>query len=81
MTSSEETPANEDEYIKLDQFMKLANLVGTGGEAKHLIRSGEIEVNGEPELRRGRKLRHGDVVTFMGEDYAIETTPDDPADA
>lgn len=71
------TPPAEDqpprETIKLDQFLKLAQLVGTGGEAKYLIQSGEVMVNGAEELRRGRKLRSGDVVTFQGEDYVIET--------
>lgn len=44
------------EHIKLDQFLKLQQIVQSGGEAKLLIRNGEISVNGEPELRRGRKL-------------------------
>lgn len=61
-----------EEYIKLDQFLKLADLVGSGGAAKHMIRSGIVQVNGEEETRRGRKLRHGDVVTVDGEDYVIE---------
>lgn len=64
-----------DEYIKLDQFLKLANLVGTGGAAKQLIQGGQIIVNDEVETRRGRKLRDGDVVTVDGEDYVIEVTP------
>lgn len=68
-----EAPSEED-YIKLDQFLKLADIVGSGGAAKHMIRSGEIHVNGEEETRRGRKLRHGDVVTVNGEDYVIEST-------
>lgn len=53
--------------------MKLANLASTGGEAKHLIRDGKVSVNGEREIRRGRKLRSGDIVTYAGEDYVIET--------
>lgn len=72
---SENTEAAE-ETIKLDQFLKLANLVGSGGEAKHLIRSEAVKVNGETETRRGRKLRNGDTVTLDSEDYVIETTPD-----
>lgn len=62
------------ETIKLDQFLKLANLVSTGGEAKMLIQGGEVFVNHEVETRRGRKLRNGDTVTYMGEDYVIEAT-------
>ncbi|MFA5507432.1 MAG: RNA-binding S4 domain-containing protein [Vulcanimicrobiota bacterium] len=48
--------------IRLDQFLKLAGLVGTGGEAKALIQDGAVTVNGEVETRRGRKLQAGDVV-------------------
>jgi ribosome-associated protein len=52
----------EREYIKLDQFLKLAQFVETGGQAKHLIQSGMVQVNGNVETRRGRKLYHGDTV-------------------
>ena len=51
-----------DESIRLGQFLKLANLVESGAEAKPLIVAGEVRVNGEVELRRGRQLREGDVV-------------------
>ena len=54
--------------------MKLADLAPSGGAAKQLIRSGVVKVNGEEEVRRGRKLHHGDVVTLNGEDYVIEVT-------
>ena len=66
--------SDEQDTIKLDQFLKLANVVGSGGEAKILIRSGAVLVNGEEETRRGRKLRGGDSVTVHGEDYVIEET-------
>ena len=46
-----------DEYIKLDQFLKLAQIAMTGGEAKAMIQDGMVKVNGEVETRRGRKLR------------------------
>ena len=62
------------ETIKLDQFLKLASIVQSGGEAKHLIKSGVVSVNGEEELRRGRKLKSGDTVSVDGEDYVIEET-------
>lgn len=52
--------------IRLDQFMKYVGMVGTGGEAKHLIQGGEVMVNGEVETRRSRKLHNGDRVTFAG---------------
>ncbi len=60
-----------DEFIKLDQFLKVQQLVMSGGEAKHLIQSGEVMVNGEEETRRGRKLRQGDVVTVDGVEMAV----------
>ncbi len=53
-----------DESIKLGQFLKLANLVETGAEAKPLIAEGQVEVNGEVETRRGRQLTPGDLVTL-----------------
>ena len=48
--------------ITLSQALKAANVVGTGGEAKVLIQTGEVRVNGKVETRRGLKLREGDVV-------------------
>ncbi len=65
-------PENANEYIQLDQFLKFMNLVGSGGEAKVLIRDGQVSVNGEPETRRGRKLREGDLVEFAGQKYKVE---------
>ncbi|NLJ83283.1 MAG: S4 domain-containing protein YaaA [Halanaerobiaceae bacterium] len=52
---------NTDE-IKLDQFLKWANIASTGGEAKYLIQAGEILVNGVVENRRGRKLKINDII-------------------
>lgn len=52
----------KSETIKLDQFLKWANLVATGGEAKSLIQEGKVEVNEEVEYRRGKKLTKGDKV-------------------
>ena len=52
--------------IRLGQFLKLANLVDSGSDAKFLLAEGEITVNGEVEIRRGRQLRAGDVVEFEG---------------
>ena len=67
MASPEPTPYDvgiRDESIRLGQFLKLANLVDTGAEAKPLIAAGEVRVNGEVETRRGRQLVAGDVVTL-----------------
>lgn len=52
--------------IKLDQFLKRAGVVRSGGEAKHIIQDGRVLVNGVVETRRGRKLRAGDRVEFNG---------------
>lgn len=56
------------EYIKLDQFLKWANIVGSGVDAKILIQDGFVKVNGELELRRGRKLYIGDKIIFDNKD-------------
>ncbi len=61
------------EYIKLDQFLKLAQIVQTGGQAKQLIQSGEVLVNRAVETRRGRKLYPGDVVEVAGEELHVQT--------
>ena len=55
-----------DDSIRLGQFLKLANLVESGGEAKPLIADGAVTVNGEVENRRGRQLAPGDVVAVGG---------------
>lgn len=50
------------EDIRLDQFLKWAQVVDTGGKAKELIRSEQVKVNGVVETRRTHRLRHGDLV-------------------
>ena len=62
----------KDEFIKLGQAMKLAGLTENGGEAKEAITGGEVYVNGEPDLRRGRKLYKGDVFSYNGTDVRVE---------
>ena len=59
------------EFIKLQDLMKLANLVETGGEAKELIQGGEVQVNGETCTMRGKKIRPGDVVAFDGQKLTV----------
>ncbi|MEW8979706.1 MAG: S4 domain-containing protein YaaA [Symbiobacterium sp.] len=54
------------EYITLDAFLKWAGVAETGGHAKQIIATGAVSVNGEPEQRRGRKLRPGDRVSLPG---------------
>ena len=58
--------------MKLDQFLKWHNVVSSGGEAKMLIKSGQVEVNGEIEKRRGRKLVKGDKVMFLKNELIFE---------
>lgn len=62
-----------EETIKLDQFLKLAQVVQTGGQAKQLIQAGYVSVNGVVETRRGRKLQVGDTVEVDGEELVLET--------
>ena len=58
--------------MKLDQFLKWSNVVSTGGEAKMLIKSGRVSVNGEIEKRRGRQLNSGDVVKFSNNEIIYQ---------
>lgn len=59
------------EFIKLEAAMKYAAITGTGGEAKELIQSGAVAVNGQVCTMRGKKLRSGDRFEFDGHDYVI----------
>jgi len=59
------------EFIKLQDALKYANLVYSGGEAKTLIQEGEVKVNGEVCTMRGKKLRPGDTFSFAGQTIKI----------
>lgn len=59
------------EFIKLQDLLKFANLVETGGMAKECIQGGEVKVNGEVCTMRGKKLRPGDVVSFDGQELTV----------
>ena len=59
------------EFIKLQDLLKFASLVSTGGEAKIVISDGEVMVNGETCLQRGKKLRPGDVVRYRGQELTV----------
>ena len=61
-----------EDYIKLGQALKAAGLVGSGVEAKIVISEGLVKVNGKVEIQRGKKLVHGDVVSFENETIKIE---------
>ena len=63
---------SELEPIRLDQFLKLVNAVSSGGEAKHLIQGGQVTVNNEVEIRRGRKLANGDIVKLDDMEYLLK---------
>ena len=60
-----------EEFIKLGQALKAADLVSDGVEAKFVIQDGLVKVNGETDTRRGRKLYDGDMVNFHGEEIKI----------
>lgn len=66
-----ETIEINTEFIKLQDLLKFASLVSTGGEAKIHILEGEVLVNGEVCLQRGRKIRPGDTVTFGGRELGV----------
>ena len=77
VTVKKKTSANEipvvisTEFIKLQDAMKFANIVYSGGEAKQLIQEEQVLVNGEICTMRGKKLRPGDRFTFQGQNYLI----------
>lgn len=60
-----------DDYIKLGQLLKKANMMSSGVDAKMVILDGLVSVNGEVELCRGKKIYPGDVVTFEGESVKV----------
>ncbi|WP_300403357.1 RNA-binding S4 domain-containing protein [Nocardioides sp.] len=68
-----------DSTIKLGQFLKLANLVDSGSDAKALLAAGMVRVNGQPETRRGRQLVNGEVVSVAAQAARVSdgSTPDD----
>jgi ribosome-associated protein len=59
-------------HITLVQAIKVAGLAESGGQAKRLVREGEIEVNGQPELRPGRKLVAGDRLVYGDKEWVIQ---------
>ena len=65
------TIRENEEFIKLGQALKKASLVGSGIEAKFVIQDGLVELNGEVEVQRGKKLYDGDIVSYNGETIKI----------
>jgi ribosome-associated protein len=64
-----------DESIRLGQFLKLANLIDSGSDAKHLLLEGLVTVNDEVETRRGRQLHPGDIVALQGRRVRVSVSP------
>ncbi|MDY5021224.1 MAG: RNA-binding S4 domain-containing protein [Blautia sp.] len=61
----------KDDFIKLGQALKLANVVSDGVEAKIVINEGQVKVNNETDTRRGRKVYEGDVIFFDGNEIKV----------
>lgn len=61
----------QGKYIELQDFLKVIKLSTTGGQAKILIRSGVVLVDGKVETRLRRKLRHGMIVEHSGKNYTV----------
>lgn len=61
-----------NEYIKLGQALKAAGMVESGVEAKDVILDGQVKVNNNVEMQRGKKLYSGDIVKFNGVEIKIE---------
>ena len=66
-----ETITIHTEFVKLQDLLKLADAVSTGGEAKIVIQEGAVSVNGETCTKRGRKIRPGDTVVYQGTTYQV----------
>ncbi|WP_138160433.1 RNA-binding S4 domain-containing protein [Peptoniphilus catoniae] len=62
----------EKSYIKLGDFLKINNIAQSGGEAKVLIQSGFVKVNGDIETRRGKKLNPGDIVSVNNQEFKVK---------
>ena len=62
----------KDDFIKLGQALKLAGLVDSGIDAKFVIQDGLVKVNGQVEVQRGKKMVHGDVVSYGGKEFKVE---------
>ena len=74
-----ETIKINTEFIKLDQLLKFSNITENGADAKYLVVNGYVKLNGETELRRGKKIYDGDVVEIDYEDshFVLKVEKDD----
>lgn len=64
---------SDEKSIHLEQFLKVCGIIGSGGQAKILIQSGQVIVNGHVETRRKRQLKENDVVELLGERWVVES--------
>ena len=62
----------DSEFITLGQFLKFADIIQSGGEAKSFLSQNDVYINDELDVRRGRKLRPGDKIVILGESYLIK---------
>ncbi len=62
----------DTDYITLGQFLKLADIIQSGGEAKSFLAENEVEIDGISDNRRGRKLRGGEIIEILGQKYEIK---------
>jgi ribosome-associated protein len=60
-----------EEFILLQSLLQVSGLCDTGGEAKHAITEGKVKVDGETEIRRGKKIRAGQVISFKGKTIQV----------
>lgn len=74
-----ENIAIKTEFIKLDQLLKFANITENGADAKYLITNGYVTLNGDTELRRGKKIYPGDtvVIDYEGDRISLKVTKND----
>ena len=70
LTDMDDVPIR-DESIRLGQFLKLAGLIDSGADAKAVIADGQVSVNGDVDLRRGRQLHPGDEVSIAGQSARV----------
>ena len=72
-TQDEKISENIDEkYIELNTFLKINNIAPTGGQAKNIIRNGEVQVNGAVETRNKKKLHNNDIVIYNSKKYVVK---------
>ena len=72
MTPEDDPKPRPERVIRLQQYLQMCQVVDSGGQAKHLIQSGEVKVNGAVETRRSKQLSVGDVVELLGTRLVVD---------